>query len=454
MPARRQGGGRPALAAAAAFVAAACLAAHLGVRFDVTPLTYFWQYLDREVLHRDLGRGIASLHAQPPLFNLFLGGVLKLAPADPAPVFAAAYAALALGLLLGLAALLRRLGVPDGPNAVATFAFALHPASLVYTHTLFYTLPVAALVVAAALALARFARHGRPAWAHAFAWLAGALVLTRSVYHPVWFAAAVGAAAVCAPPAYRRRLVVAAIAPLVLANLWYAKTWWQVGVYGPSWAGMHLANGWRLPAADARALADAGVLPEVWLRRPFMDPGRYRDLGYFAAGPAVNPALDAPYRSDGHPNFNHRDYARISRAMLRGDLALLAARPGAYADRVGRALAQLAEPGPTLLLVAYDPAGVRAYAVRVRRVVGSAVVVVGLVTAVLFGAAGARRGRRALRPVLAYATVTVVWVVLCTSLVEVGENDRMRWEIDALVVALAGGAFAAAVRRLSGRRAA
>ena len=51
-----------------------------GVRFDASILTWYWQFLDVELLRHDLARSLWYLHAQPPLFNLFLGSVLKLAP--------------------------------------------------------------------------------------------------------------------------------------------------------------------------------------------------------------------------------------------------------------------------------------------------------------------------------------------------------------------------------------
>jgi len=34
--------------------------------------------------------------------------------------------------------------------------------------------------------------------------------------------------------------------------------------------------------------------------------------------------------------------------------------------------------------------------------------------------------------------VTILWVTLATNLIEIGENDRMRWEIEPLLVVLLG----------------
>jgi hypothetical protein len=78
-----------------AFIAGRGWAHVLGMRFDDTPLEFYWQFLDSDILRHDLLRGVLDLHAQPPLFQLFVGGVLKLVPGHATSVFAAAYCAAA-----------------------------------------------------------------------------------------------------------------------------------------------------------------------------------------------------------------------------------------------------------------------------------------------------------------------------------------------------------------------
>ena len=47
-----------------------------GLRFDAATLDY-WQVLDPQLLRTDLLRSVLFQHGQPPLFNIFLGVVLK-----------------------------------------------------------------------------------------------------------------------------------------------------------------------------------------------------------------------------------------------------------------------------------------------------------------------------------------------------------------------------------------
>ena len=68
----------------------------IGVRFDFQPLYFYLQIIDPRLLKTDLIRSIVYLHSQPPLFNLFLGIVLKLFANSFAFIFYVSY------LLLGL----------------------------------------------------------------------------------------------------------------------------------------------------------------------------------------------------------------------------------------------------------------------------------------------------------------------------------------------------------------
>src|SRR5262249_20283175 len=98
-----------------------------------------------------------------------------------------------------------------------------------------------------ALALQRYAERPDAGRAAEFAAVAGTLMLTRAIFHPLWL---IGALAVAMPRlerAARRGLLIAALAALVVVNLWYAKNWVQVRAYGASsWLGMNLRRGWRV----------------------------------------------------------------------------------------------------------------------------------------------------------------------------------------------------------------
>ncbi|MDP4129786.1 MAG: hypothetical protein Q8939_06465, partial [Bacteroidota bacterium] len=61
-----------------AFVISRLIVISLGIRMNIGPLYAYWQYLDLETLRHHLLRGVWFDHAQPPVFNLFLGLMLKV----------------------------------------------------------------------------------------------------------------------------------------------------------------------------------------------------------------------------------------------------------------------------------------------------------------------------------------------------------------------------------------
>ena len=77
---RRRTHGLAVVAVALVFGASRVAAYLAGVRFDATPLTWYWQFIDPVLLRERLLESLYCLHIQPPLFNLLLGINLKLFP--------------------------------------------------------------------------------------------------------------------------------------------------------------------------------------------------------------------------------------------------------------------------------------------------------------------------------------------------------------------------------------
>src|SRR5262245_45155580 len=103
----------PALVAGLLFVFSTVEAIYhaFGVRFHASPLNEFWELLDPKLLQTDLVRSIWYLHSQPPLFNLSVGIVLKLAGSHAAAAFHLLYLACGFGMYVGLVLLMQRLEV-------------------------------------------------------------------------------------------------------------------------------------------------------------------------------------------------------------------------------------------------------------------------------------------------------------------------------------------------------
>ncbi len=453
--------------AAAVFFVSLFVARQLGIRFADSGTEFLYQYLDPRILREDLLRGLYYLHAQPPLFNLFLGVVMKLFPEATTEAFTVIYMAMSLGLLLAMVWLMRGLGISDLVIAVVIPLFAWTPNFMVYSHWVFYTLPVSLLVLGMAAFLAAYIDSGKWWLVHLFSWTAALLMLTRALYHPLWFLGIVVGVALLLKRDKRKAILVSAIAPLLVVNLVYVKNFVQIGSYsGSSWLGMNLAKRWPLSQAEMAALREQGKLPAVWHRRPFREPNQLQHFGYFVPGNAVHPSVDEPYKTNGEPNFNHRDYAEISQEMRRADAFLMLHYPGRYLQRSVTAFLLYLQPGPNAVdfLVDYDFSRVH----RLRDVLTRTLFLGGPIqrpirmleppvnlwlllfpALVGFGVYRVFRGEASQRPVFVYTVVTILWVTLTSNLIEIGENDRMRWEVEPLLTVVLASAVMSVYSRLT-----
>ncbi len=194
----------------------------IGVRFDYGPLRDFRQFIDPVLLRENLFESLLYFHAQPPLFNLFLGFWLQIA-GDLAHLFYwATFAALSLAMYIAMYRLMRGNDLPSRTSLAVVAAYMISPTAIIYENWLFYTWPVAALLTLSALALRNFLSRETVGMAALFFFLVGIIALTRSTFHLVWVVAAI-AALVFARPRIWRRTLAGAIVPLVVVVGIYAK---------------------------------------------------------------------------------------------------------------------------------------------------------------------------------------------------------------------------------------
>ena len=464
-----------ALAATFAGVHAAYYAA--GARFDATPLAWFWQYVDAALLRGRLGESLLYLHIQPPLFNLFLGVVLKAAGPHAPAVFQAAYLGAGFVLYVSLFALQRRLGVSRPLAFASSTLFLASPSFILYEHWLFYVFPLAALVVAAAVLFG--GTLARPGFGRAAAFFGALFALGAiwPVFHLAFYAAAAAATVALCPGARRKVAAAAAVPGLALAAV-YVKNAVLFGTFAASsWTGMNWweITGWNMSIWEARQLQREGALSDVAFVPPFSPlaayPRSYADAGRFADVPVLARAV----KTTGPPNFNHVGYVRIARNYGRDGFVVLRRFPDAY----GRGLARSwyiyfqSTAAPEYAATFLNDAG---NADRLRSVIGFwnrwfygearprwlpagvfaapgekqagalyVVLLVGLPAAwgagMYLAAARGRAGpslRRDQRLALLFICGVILYVALAANMFSWAENNRMRFPTDALTVALAG----------------
>ena len=309
---------------------------HIGVRFDSSSLDWFWQYLDLNVLRHNLMSGIFHMHSQPPGFNLFLGLVLKCFPNSSGLCFHVVYMLLGFILYCSLYLLLRLSAFSRTWAFVCSFLFIVSPSSILYENWLFYTYPIAVLLVVASIALHRCQERRSTFYAGAFLFIIAIVCLTRSAFHLVFILACV--ALVVIPREIRNRKVVScAFATVCLVGTLYLKNLALFGFFGSSsWMGMNMFNIAQHSVGTnvVNELVRLGSIPSVASQPPFSAIDKYSKIDSpQLAPPGIDP-LTTKTKASGTPNYNHADYVRIAQEYRQASSYIIRKNPRLYLSSV------------------------------------------------------------------------------------------------------------------------
>lgn len=472
----------PALVVTVAFVVSRLVyRGVLGVRFDTAPFGYFIQYVKPWFLEHDFARSMLHLHQQAPLQNLVVGGAWKLlGPSIAFRLFDVALLTIGFAFGHALLALLRRLGVGTILATVTTTAFITSPFFVLHEAWLFYPLPVAFLLVLAALALLRFYEEGTLRAALGFFAVVALTALIRNIYGLVWLAAVVAVMLlrppVVRPPGQVRRTILKAVAgPALVMWLAGAMPSFTVGPAASSSAAVWANIGYRvyhgLPPAERQRLHDEGVISKALELEPFSPVPQLSEVRV-QHPPTGVPLLDMTTTPDGKPNHFTLEYLLIAEKHLKPEGKLLVSRyPRVYVDAVIDGLIDWYPSPPTRDLVMHRTANRRRVQV-VERVLGRlagenqrgrwTALAIGLPVVFLFGVWTVVRPRsilpaeRATVALVAVMLLTIAYVTLGTTMISYGDYSRYRFDVDAyytvlgaLLLARLGAAGRAALARRS-----
>jgi hypothetical protein len=440
-----------------------------GVRFDGDLLRNSWALLDPYLLQTDLFRSIFYLHSQPPLFNLFVGLVLKLGSANPMMTFRVLNMGMGLLLTFTLYETMSRLNVPFWLSVALTVGFVVSPATMLFENILFYTFPLAVALAVGALLLERYLRTNRLGFAWSFFAVLGAIVLTRSLFHPIWFLLMAGGL-IFLQRRHRPQLLVGAAVPLLLITSWTVKNQVLFGTAsGSSWLGMSMGKMVTagVPESDRVRLVRERRLSPYALRKPFWNIGEYGDLLPRRDSTGI-PALDMETRSIGNPNFNNIAYVGISDKFLSDVLVLIRLYPGIYFRGIAHAVFIFFRPSSdyavfhvnrpsververivNMILMGQIHYGRAVFetnqgeldlAMQVQRtgilivIVYISVILINLVTAWKCVRSRSRPDPQCI--VSAFILCTILYVAVVGNAIEIGENNRFRYMVDPLFIIL------------------
>jgi hypothetical protein len=309
-----------------------------GVRFDVTPLSGFFQIVDPLLMKTRLLETLLYLHTQPPGFNLMIGVIVKLFPASYAGALHAVYLACGLSLCFTLYRLMRILGVRPAVSAALTSLFLASPGVVLFENFLLYEYPLMALLCGSAVLFYRLLKRPDFLSATLFFSCLAALMYMRALFHLGWFIL-LAAFAVWLVKGRRRTVLAAAAVPFILALALYVKNAAIIGSFTSStWLGFNAdtITLHQLTDAEHETLIHSGLLSTVG-RIPASEPlSAFRNLVVFPP-PSGIPVLDQLNDSTGRINYNNLGYLKLHPYYVSDAEAIVLHYPRAYLRSVVRA---------------------------------------------------------------------------------------------------------------------
>jgi hypothetical protein len=320
------------------FLASRLLYDQIGIKFLGDTYQYYWQFIDQSLLKTDLWRSVLYLHNQPPLLNVLTGIILQIFPMHTQDVFHLLYGIAGMFLTLSIYFLGVHLGLTEWMAFIIAVLFMISPSTILYEHWLMYGYLIASVLALSGLALYRFAESKKIRWGILFFSLLAFTALTWTLFHIIWMVA------ILIPVLYlfqdRKKVILAALVPLLLVFGWYAKNRVLFGEFtAGTWSGMNLANmtTFRLPEKERRQMIKSGELSKFAAYPPFRNPVVYLKL--LPNTPVTDiPLLDITEFPDGVLNYHHRVYLDASNYYLRDAMHVLRVEPVLYLRSVLQSL--------------------------------------------------------------------------------------------------------------------
>jgi hypothetical protein len=319
------------------------------LEFHSKTLTFYLQYLDLTLLRTDLLRSLFYLQQQPPLFNLFLGIVLKIFPVQYALAFQSIYIIFGIIFMFALLQLMLEMGVEKRIAVGLTLIHAIHPTVVRYENYLFYSYPLAMLMTLIALFCLRYAKKptlSNGAWFFASV---AVLILTRQIFTVGMFLIFL-AAALFFLPRSRQTTMKAAWLPLVILFSYAVKQYYLFGTTttGSVYMGCNLGNkeGKLIPLEKQQSLTEKLKLQPYFFYSTFSNMNKFAPY-ITSQTEFTHPALASPFKENGEANWNYYGYLQLAEGYKQGFIDVLLYDPLYYIQSVGQALVGYFKPAST-----------------------------------------------------------------------------------------------------------
>jgi hypothetical protein len=299
---------------------------------DLSSLSWGWIFADTWLLRERLAETLLYMHAQPPLYNLYMALVLRFPEAYQSLVFTMNNLLLGLGFYLSVYWLMTRMGVLPWLAFLLSTLFMMSPTFVLLEHSPQYDLLIAAMLSFSVILLIRFL--DKPTYLRGFLFFSVLTVLcaTRSLFHISYLVAAALLLAI----RHRRHLrviLLSSIPCLLLIFSIYVKNYVLFDTFtASSWMGMNAAKVLNRSASLEERLqwVKDGEVSELMAIDPWSVLDAYPEQFRTTDQYKEIPLLSEKMKRTGHKNLHHIAYIRIANQYLRDVISIAVKRPIRY----------------------------------------------------------------------------------------------------------------------------
>lgn len=307
--------------------------------FDVRePIKYDLHLLDPDILKNHLLYGVYYMHGQPPLWNIFVGVLLKLDPYIRMEItYPFIYFILGLFISLGSYFLQKLLGAAERLAALGALCVMFFPTLVQSERWLYYAYPLAAMLLASTFLIYFFVKTGKLKYFFLFFLIQATMVLTRGFFHLLFWVVPlmtiatiyIAKAKLPRPGKYWAIMVLF----LALASFPYVKNYLMFGVFASSTTqGMNITGSIHyVRRPEIQDLVNKKVVTPLALVPRLLPPIEY--YNYYGIKPSGNNLVLDTLLKPSYPqyfNFNNRIYVRASKEYQSNSIKIILHYPLRY----------------------------------------------------------------------------------------------------------------------------
>ena len=435
----------------ASFLISRIILSFFKVEMDYSAIATYWQYLSLDSLENNLLNGIWYNHTQPPVFNLFLGGITKLFGTEAASVFPYVFRLITIINVTLLCKSLQLLVTHPKIPLFVSLLYLLSPATMILENELFYTTFMTMLVLVSSYSLIRFDKERSYLFAFGFMLPLAVACLTRSMYNLSWLIVIAVVSTIYYKKLSLRMLTIASVMCVLLAGSWYLKNYFIFGKFTTStWLGMNLARN----VFHDHTFPDTTKIESI---EPFSKISSYQR---FISGNLENKyaglndhELLSEFKNGSHVNENHINYIEVSEKYADASKAYIKSNPWSFVKNAMQSSVIFFAPATRYPFAEPQSKKIQFYDVaysfnlthfaknkgerRVALVVSALPKIILYVLTFGFVILGLKRTGR-ISAVNLFIILTFLYIFSVSTLMEHYENMRFRFEIEPLYLLLLG----------------